>query len=112
MFGRTLIAFAADRFDVVVEIRLAVVNGDLLSGCDLPQRPDPDAFAMRVAFGVGSARVIDIAREIAARTAVNRTLLIKLKEILPASLCYFFTGQNRTDIFDNLFIGWNQFQCK
>jgi hypothetical protein len=51
--------------------------------------------------------VIDIPRNVAAGTAVNRPLRVYSKEVFAASSINFFIRNKRAGVFDNAFTLWN-----
>jgi hypothetical protein len=61
---------------------LAVVVADLLARLDLPAGADLDLMADKIDLGVWPAGVIDVARGVLARLAIDGPTVVQLKEIL------------------------------
>src|SRR4051794_28455566 len=66
-----LVALAPLRLDEAVEVVLAVVVGDLVARRDVLQRRDENLTLHDVGFGIRPARMVDVARDVAACSAVD-----------------------------------------
>ena len=56
--------------------------------------------------------MVDVARDVAARAAVDRPLGVHPEEILAITFIDFFVRDARTCVFDNSFAFGNRFQSK
>src|SRR5690606_7660742 len=79
-------AQTADRLDEGVEIILAVIVGDLFARGDVPDGADEDDMTDGIGLGVGPARMIAVARDIAARRAVDRPAAVDLVHVAVVDL--------------------------
>src|SRR5262245_26114434 len=78
---QALRALAAFGLDEAVEVILAVVVGDLVARRDVPDRRDENLALDDVGLGVGPARVIDVARDVAAGRAVDGPAAADLEQV-------------------------------
>ena len=78
-------AFAVRAPDHVLQVVDAVVVDDLLARFDAAQGADEDAVFDVVGFGVGIAGMVEIARDIAARRAVDGPAAVELVEVAVAA---------------------------
>src|SRR5690348_17259091 len=88
------------------EIVGAVVVGDFLVRLDVTKRPDEHATTISIAFRVRIAGMIGVAREIAARRAVDGDAGVYLVEVAiaaPFAAAGFLRTDTRTFVFDDLF---------
>jgi hypothetical protein len=111
-FGAALYALAADRLDDIVKVFLAVVVSDLFTSFDISPRPNPHAASGNNRFGVWRTRVIDVARNVAARTAVDRPFAVNAEEILAVTLFDFLVRNVWPGVFDDSFAFGNWLQRK
>jgi hypothetical protein len=109
-FGEALFAFAAFGLDMFIKVLFAVVDGDLISGLYGFLGPNPDSYTCDEGFRVGSARVVDVASQVASGATVYGALLVNFKEIFSAHFISLFAGDNRTEILYDSFSGWNALQ--
>src|SRR6185295_19788786 len=99
------VAPAALRLDVGVEVILAVVVGDLVARLDVPDRLDPDAAVADHRVGVRPAGMIDVARGVGTRRAVDGPARIHLEPVaIVAPLIALLVGQQRTCVFDDVLV--------
>jgi hypothetical protein len=68
------------RLDVGVEVILAVVVGDLVAGFDVLDRLDADAPVADHRIGIAAAGMIDVARDVRTRLAVDGPARIHLEQ--------------------------------
>jgi hypothetical protein len=109
--GETLFAFAALRLYVFLDILFAVVDSDFLSGLNRFPGPYPDAFTRHEGFRVRPASVVDVARDVAARAAVNGPFLINLKEVFAAFFISLFPVNDWAYVLDNPSSLWDALNC-
>src|SRR5262245_43739444 len=80
-------ALASDRLEKELEILLPIVVGDLVARLDRLDRAQDDLAAHDVGFGVGTAGVIGVTRDVAAGRAVHGPAAVDLVEVArPARL--------------------------
>ena len=94
-------ALAADWLDYIIEVFVAVMVGHFLPGLDVSFRPNPDASACDHSFCVWPAGVINIARHVAAWTAVDRRFGVDTEEIFAVTLVNLFIGYDWTGVLDD-----------
>src|SRR4051812_18835662 len=101
---RTLDAATTTRLNQIIKILFAVIVGDFFTRLNVSPGPDPNPAPLgNKGFGIRSARMIDVARSVRARTAVNRPPRINSKEIPAARLIHDLVGHQGTKIFDDAF---------
>src|SRR4029077_20931074 len=99
------VAPAALRLDVGVEVVLAVVVGDLVARLDVPDRLDPDAARAGHRIGVRPAGMVDVARQVRARRAVDGPARIHLEPVaIVGALVALLVGQQRAGVLDDVFV--------
>ncbi len=76
---------AAVGLDVLIEIFFAVVVGELVARIDVLNRVYINVAALYLGLAVGRARVVDVARDVRARGAVDRLARIDLKQVLASA---------------------------
>src|SRR5262249_10655540 len=99
------LALAADRLEELVEIFLAVVVGDLLAGLDGPPGVDLDLAPDSVRLRVRLARMIDVARRIGARRALDRPSLVEVEPVLAPPVVAVVPAHQRAPVFDDELAG-------
>ena len=85
-------------FDESVEIIPAVIVGDLVARLDGLDRADDDRVLFDIGLGVRPARVIDVARDVAAGGTVDGPAAIHLEQILGPELIGLLGGDQPTRI--------------
>ena len=98
--GKTPRALTAFGSDVLVKVSLTVVDGDLLARFDVAFGVNPNLVFNRIAFCVRAARMIEITRQIVARTSVNRAFFIKLEQVFIGAAVGFIGGNNLALVFE------------
>src|SRR5262249_19066550 len=96
-----MVALAALRLDEAVEVLLAVVVGDLVARRDVLDRADDDLALLDVALGVGAARVVDVAGDVAPDRAVDGPLLVDLEQVAIVHLVGDLVWNPRSPVFDD-----------
>src|SRR6185437_11736382 len=97
-------AFAVRAPDHVPEVIDAIVVGDFLARLDVAQRPDEHPVLDVVYFRVGIAGMIEVARDIAARRAVDGPAAVDFVEVQVAArldLVGFLGGELAALVFGN-----------
>lgn len=72
--------------DEGVKVIPPIIVGDLIAGLDILDRCNEDFVLLHVALGVRPARMIDVARNIAAAGAVDRPAAVDLEQIFGPEL--------------------------
>src|SRR5688572_15611972 len=85
----------------LVEILLAVVVSELLAGSDVAQGEDIDAALADLGLAVGHAGVIDVARAVRARRAVEHLAAAHVEEIARIADLVLLVGKQLARIFDD-----------
>ena len=95
-------AFAVRAADHVLQVIGAVIVGDLLARLDVAQGFDEDAAAPDDRFGVGITGMVEVARDIPARGAVDGAVgadLVKVAVAAPLGLFGVFQVENAARVF-------------
>ena len=67
----TFHALATDLLDDSLKVFLAIIVSNFFSGFDRSPRPDPNSAARDKGFGIGTAGVINVSRDIVAAAAID-----------------------------------------
>src|SRR5216684_903129 len=84
-FCKALLAFASAALEKQREIVPAVVVGDLLARRDVPDRAQDHLALAKVGFGVRTAGMVGVARDVAAVRAVDRRAAVDLEHVAGAA---------------------------
>jgi hypothetical protein len=94
--------------DKGVKIFFAIIDGNLFSGLNLSDRPYPYTIAAQTFLGVGLTGMVDVARKIAARTAIDDAVVAKPEEIFAARFRGLFFRENGPFVFDDSLVGGDE----
>jgi hypothetical protein len=89
------------RLDEHVEIFFSVIVGDFITSLDPLRRVDEDSVFRKTHFGVGTAGVVHVTRNIFSRSSENRKSIFEIKEISTADVVRLFAFHELPPIFDH-----------
>lgn len=102
LFGGALNAAAAFRIDVFLPIFFTIIVEEFFAQCNLPRGLDPDMTVDHITFGVGTAGMINIARCIETRGAINIHVLIDVENVEVTFIILRLVNNDSADIFNDL----------
>lgn len=103
---------ATERPDVFVKVLFPVIIRKFFSFLYIFNGININVPALYLWLAVGTARMIDIPRNIRAHCAVDRLPLIHLKKIFTAARIRLGARYRPTDVFDNAFPFFERARCK